>query len=99
MDITGESLLKLYGPLGLIVFGLALVVWKKLLPKIDQRETEYRAMMISVVEDARKERDLSRQAREREVDKFIESLKFRDQEFKSVADAISERRQQQPRQK
>jgi hypothetical protein len=92
MQITGESLVKFYGPLGLIIFGLALYVWKVLLPKIEQRETEYRAMMASIVDDARKERDLSRQAREREVDKFVESLRFRDQEFQSVADAISGKR-------
>jgi F0F1-type ATP synthase membrane subunit b/b' len=97
VEINLDTLLKLYGPLGLIVFGLAVFVWKKLLPKIDQREAEYRAMMTSVVDDARKERDLSRQAREKEVDKFIESLKFRDQEFRSVANAISGKRS--PRQK
>lgn len=92
MDATLQLLLKIYGPLGLIVFGLAVFIWKKLLPKIEQREAEYRSMMQSVVDDARKERDLSRQTREREVDKFLDSLRYRDEQFKTIADAISERR-------
>lgn len=97
MEVNLETLVKLYGPLGLIVFGLSVYVWRKLLPKIDQREAENRAVLMSVVDDARKERDLMRQLREKEVDKFLQSLKYRDEQFKSVADAISDARQ--PRQK
>jgi hypothetical protein len=89
MDLNPESLLKLYGPLGLIVFGLAMLVWKKLLPYIEKQQADNRATLTAALEDARKERDYMRQLREREVDKFLESLRYRDAEFKSVAEAIN----------
>lgn len=109
MEINLESLLKLYGPLGLIVGFLLLVYWKKILPEQEQQrkelradlasqQAEYRQLLDSTVDDARKERDAERQARAQEVTKFLESLKYRDEQFESVADAISDRRQQ-PRQK
>lgn len=97
IEISSETLLKFYGPLGLIIVGLALFLWKWVLPRLDKREEEYRAVLLSVVDDARKERDLVRQLRETEVDKFLQSLKFRDEQFRSVADAISEKRQRQTR--
>jgi hypothetical protein len=89
MEINLESLLKLYGPLGLGFGLLVLLVWKKLLPYIEKQQADNRNILTSALEDARKERDLMRQLREREVEKFLESLRYRDTEFKSVADAIS----------
>lgn len=86
---TWESLLKIYGPLGLIAFGLGLLIWKKLLPYIEKQQADNRAILTSALEDARKERDLMRQLREKEVERFLESLKYRDEQFKSVAEAIN----------
>lgn len=93
MDLTIETLLKFYGPLGLIIAILLLAIWKWLIPRMDKREEEYRTVLTAALDDARKERDAARQLREKEVDKFLESLRYRDEQFKSVADAISERRQ------
>lgn len=104
MEASVETLLKFYGLPGLIIAVLILLIWKGLLPKLDKRDEEYKAALRSIAEDARRERDLERQsreqerlAREREVDKFLESLRFRDEKFKDVADAIAERRH--PRQR
>jgi uncharacterized protein YecA (UPF0149 family) len=97
MEINLESLLKLYGPLGLIVGILILVIWKKLIPYIEKLQTENRTALTSALDDARKERDLMRTLREKEVEKFLESLRYRDEQFKAVADAISDKRQ--PRQR
>lgn len=94
---TWEPLLKIYGPLGLMAFGLGLLIWKKLLPYIEQQQAENRAILTSALEDARKERDLMRQLREQEVTRFLESLRYRDEQFKSVAEAInSVRRRRSP---
>jgi len=95
MEINGESLIKFYGPLGLIIFGLGIFVWKWLLPRLDKRDEEYRLAINAALSDARAERDYMRQQREKEVDKFLDSLKYRDEQFKSIADAISERRTRQ----
>jgi F0F1-type ATP synthase membrane subunit b/b' len=89
MEFNLESLLKLYGPLGLGFGLMVLLVWKKLLPYIEKQRAEYQAVLTSALEDARNERDLMRQLREQEVTKFLESLRYRDAEFKAVADAIS----------
>ena len=95
MDITADALFKVYGPIGLIIFGLALFIWKWLLPTMAKRDEEYRNVLTSALDDARKERDTMRQLREKEVDRFLESLRYRDSEFRAVADAISERRSRQ----
>lgn len=92
---TWESLLKIYGPLGVIACGLGLLIWKKLLPYIEKQQIENRTILTAALEDARKERDLMRQLREREVERFLESLRYRDAEFKSVADAINSVKRQQ----
>jgi hypothetical protein len=60
-----------------------------------KRDEEYRNVLTSALDDARKERDTMRQLREKEVDRFLESLRYRDSEFRAVADAISERRPRQ----
>lgn len=93
MDVNLESLLKVWGPLGLFVGVLLLLIWKVLIPYIKQQQVDNRETLTSALEDARKERDLMRQLREKEVDKFLESLKYRDEQFKSVAEAISGKRQ------
>lgn len=92
MEINLESLLKIYGPLGLFVGFLMLVIWKALIPRIDKQQEQHVQFIIATLDDARTERDKMRELREREVDKFIQSLKFRDEEFKAVAEAIKERR-------
>lgn len=86
---TWESLLKIYGPLGVIAFGLGLLIWKKLLPYIEKQQIENRTILTAALEDARKERDLMRQLREKEVERFLESLRYRDEQFKEVAEAIN----------
>jgi len=88
MEVNVESLLKLYGPLGLIVGLLILFIWKVLLPKIEQQQSENRTILTSALEDARNERDLMRQLREKEVDKFLESLRYRDDKFEAIAEAV-----------
>jgi len=95
MEINLESLLKLYGPLGLIVGVLLLFIWKGLLPKIEQQakenreqSKEMRDQLAATLDDARKERDLMRSLREKEVDKFLESLKYRDDKFEAIAEAV-----------
>jgi F0F1-type ATP synthase membrane subunit b/b' len=92
MGAEWEPILKLWGPLGLIVLGLAFFIWKYLLPALEKQRAEYKAALDSALEDARRERDYARLQREKEVDKFLESLRYRDEQFKSVADAIAERR-------
>jgi|ERR1051326_1097829 hypothetical protein len=57
-------------------------------PWFKQQQAEKDADLKAAIEDARKERDYMRSQREKEVDKFIESLRFRDERFKEVADAI-----------
>lgn len=83
-----EPLLKVYGPIGVFAALLVLVIWKKLIPYIEQQQKDSKEILQGALDDARKERDLVRQLREKEVDKFIESLRYRDSEFKAVAEAI-----------
>lgn len=64
------SIGKTWGPLG-IGFVLGLILVAALLKAAKQ-------VLLSSVEDARKERDYMRQIRERELERFLESLKSRD---------------------
>jgi predicted ATP-dependent Lon-type protease len=89
MEISLESLIKIWGPLGLFVGVLLILIWKKLLPDIEKQHQENRFILTAALEDARRERDLMRSLREKEVERFLESLKYRDEQFKSVAEAIS----------
>lgn len=84
-----EALLKIYGPLGLIAFGLGVLIWKKLIPYIEKQQADNHAILASALEDARKERDLMRQLREKEVERFLESLRYRDEQFRQVVEAIN----------
>lgn len=92
MDLNLDSLLKIYGPLGLMLGVLILVIWKKLIPYIEKQRADYQAVLNSALEDARSERDYVRQLREKEVEKFLESLRYRDEQFRAVADAIADKR-------
>ena len=84
----GDWLLKIGGPLGLVVLLLLLYYWRVVLPDQRRLQDEYKAALNSALDDARKERDVMRQLREQEVTKFLESLRYRDEKFKGVADAI-----------
>lgn len=87
----GEWLLKIGGPLGLVVLLLLLYYWKVVLPEQRRLHEEYKAALTSALDDARKERDNVRALREQEVTRFLESLRFRDEKFEAVADAIANR--------
>ena len=78
-----EAVAKIWGPLGVICFLLVLAIWKLLVPYIKQQADDNKQTLLSVVEDARKERDYMRVLREREVDKFLESSQKQAEIFKS----------------
>ena len=86
---VSEWLLKIGGPLGLVVVLLLLYYWKVVLPEQRRLHQEYKEALTSALDDARRDRDAVRLLREKEVDKFLESLRYRDEQFQSVADAIS----------
>lgn len=89
MEITGEAILKLWGPFGIIVIGLTAFIWKKLLPDLEKQQAAYREVLTSALDDARKERDQERLLRQQELNRYMESMKYRDEQFKEVADAIN----------
>lgn len=89
MDASTEAILKLWGPFGIIVAGLVVFIWKKLLPDLERQQQAYRDVLTSALEDARKERDQERSLRQQELNRYMESLKYRDDRFKDVADAIN----------
>lgn len=72
---------RIYGPLGVMCFLFALLIWKGLLPYIKKQHEEHVAALQSTVDDSRKERDYNRTLREKEVDKFLTSLEFRDEKM------------------
>lgn len=90
MDINLEAVLKLWGPFGMIVMGLVVFIWKKLLPDLEKQQQAYRDVLTSALDDARKERDQERNLRQQELNRYMESLKYRDDRFKEVADAINQ---------
>lgn len=87
-----ESVAKIWGPLGVGCFLLILFVWRGLLPYIKKQQEDNKQILTSTIEDARKERDFVRQLREVEVDKFLNSLKLRDEKmergFQEVVHAL-----------
>lgn len=89
MEGNLDWLLKVGGPLGFVVGLLLLYYWRVVLPEQKRLQEEYKAALTSALDDARKDRDAMRSLREKEVEKFLESLRYRDEQFKSVADAIS----------
>lgn len=89
MEITGEAILKLWGPFGIIVIGLTAFIWKKLLPDLEKQQAAYREVLTSALDDARKERDQERLLRQQELNRYMESMKYRDEQFKEVAEAIN----------
>lgn len=101
------AIAKIYGPLGLISLVVIALVWKGLLPYIKKQheehvesletaKTEQVSALTSVIDDARKERDYTRLLREKEVDKFIDSLRLRDEKmergFNEIVRALQETR-------
>lgn len=90
MDINAEAVLKLWGPFGMIVMGLVVFIWKKLLPDLEKQQQAYRDVLTSALDDARKERDQERNLRQQELNRYMDSLKYRDDRFKEVADAINQ---------
>lgn len=89
MEVSTEAILKLWGPFGIIVVGLVVFIWKKLLPDLEKQQQAYREVLTSALDDARKERDQERALRQQELNRYMESLKYRDDRFKEVADAIN----------
>jgi hypothetical protein len=92
------TVLKTFGPLGLGCL-LAIGLVKALLDYIRRQheahakalqdaKIEQVAALEKVVDDARKERDYSRQLREMEVNKFIDSLRFRDEKMERGFDEV-----------
>ena len=91
----------MYGPLGVVCLALALSNWKGLLPYIKKQADDNKEILLkqnegnkeillSVVDDARKERDYSRTLREREVERFLESSRLRDQAMKEALEGVAE---------
>lgn len=88
------------GGAGLVIAAfLGLIIWKVLIPMVHRQQEDTKAILLGALEDARKERDLMRQLREKEVDKFLESMKYRDQKFEDIAEAIRESRESRTRQR
>lgn len=71
---------KTWGPLG-IGFVFAIVLTAALL-RLGKH------LLTTTIDDARKERDYMRQMRERELERFIESLKLRDELMKDGFDEV-----------
>lgn len=88
MEGNLDWLLKVGGPLGFVVALLLLYYWRVVLPEQKRLQDEYKAALTSALDDARKERDAMRALREQEVTKFLESLRYRDEQFNVIADAI-----------
>lgn len=70
MQADYEPILKLYGPLG-VIFLLAIA-------GIVGAARWFKSMMETTLADARKERDAARASLEGQANRFLESLKFRD---------------------
>lgn len=105
-QIDWTPILKIYGPLG-VFCAIAILLVTRLLKYIQKQHEDHikvtqvlvedtRTAAQALADDARKERDYSRQLREQEVNKFIESLKFRDEKmergFDEVVRALQETR-------
>lgn len=99
METNLDWLLKVGGPLGFVVGLLLIYYWKVVLPEqakqreqtradLERTRTEYQQILTSALNDARSERDQERKMREQELNRYMESLKYRDDRFKEVADAI-----------
>jgi len=82
------SVAKVYGPLGVFCLIAVILVWKGLLPYIKSQHEAQVAALQATIQDARNERDYSRQLREKEVDRFLESLKLRDERMENGFDEI-----------
>lgn len=103
METNLDWLLKVGGPLGFVVAVLLLYYWKVVLPEqakqreqtrldLERTRNEYQQILTSALNDARNERDQERKMREQELTRYMESLKYRDDRFKEVADAINANR-------
>ena len=101
MEGNLDWLLKVGGPLGFVVGLLLLYYWKVVLPEqakqreqqrqdLERARAEYQQTLTAALEDARKERDQERNLRQQELNRYMDSLKYRDDRFKEVADAINQ---------
>ena len=90
---------KASGVIGIVAFVLGLLVWKGLLPYIKKQHEEHLATLKAshdesikahkeIIEDARKERDYVRLLHQKEVDKFLDSLKLRDEKMERGFDEV-----------
>src|SRR5689334_1398800 len=75
------ELIKTVGYPTAILIVLGIVFRYALWPWFKQQQAEKDADLKATIEDARKERDYMRGVREREVEKFLESLRFRDEKM------------------
>lgn len=71
------AIFKQAGTVGVVCVFFGLAIWKIFIP-----------MMQSSLEDARKERDRMAGQLERQANEFTASLKYRDDKFRDIADAI-----------
>lgn len=81
---------KIYGPLGVTCLLLVLAVWKILLPWIQKQQATAEANLKEQIQEARSERDYVRQMREAEVNKFLDSLKLRDEKMERALNGVAE---------
>lgn len=97
-QIDWAPVLKIYGPLG-VFCAAAILLAVRLLKYIQKQHEDHiritqaladetRKAAQALTDDARKERDYSRELREQEVDKFLESLRLRDEKMERGFDEI-----------
>lgn len=97
-QIDWGPVIKVYGAWG-VVFAIAVLLGRALLKYIQKQHElhinaaqaladEAKKAAQAVADDARKERDYTRTLREQEVNKFLESLKLRDEKMEKGFDEI-----------
>src|SRR5689334_7670470 len=82
------ELIKTVGYPTAILIVVGLVVRYGLWPWFKQQQAEKDADLKNAIEDARKERDYMRLQREKEVEKFLESIRFRDEKMERGFDEV-----------
>ena len=105
-QIDWSPVLKVYGPLG-VFCAIGILLVSRLLKYIQKQHEDHiqvtqalaeetRRAAQALADDARKERDYGRELREQELNRFIESLRFRDEKmergFDEVVRALQETR-------
>ena len=79
-SVPWNEVARLWGPLGIFfVFGIIILAGVAILG---------RKLLLDTIADARAERNYMREQNAKKDDKFLEALRFRDEQFRPIADAI-----------